>query len=59
MESLNFTLGWAYLQEQLPVHVHGDVVVVSQRLYIIYGPDWRPGLNDLTMQPMEIDSSDI
>lgn len=54
-ESLNFTLGWAYLQEQLPVHIHGKIVAVSQRLYEVYGPDWKPGLNDLTMQPMEID----
>ncbi|BDA50506.1 Alpha-N-acetylglucosaminidase [Coccomyxa sp. Obi] len=56
MESLNFALGWAYLQEQLPVHIQGETAAVSQRLYKIYGPGWRLGLNDLTLQPMEIDS---
>ena len=59
MESLNFTLGWAYLQEQMPVHIQGDTVAVSQRLYKIYGPDWRPGLNDVTVQPMAMETDSI
>ena len=59
MESLNFTLGWAYLQDQMPVHIQGDTVAVSQRLYKIYGPDWRPGLNDVTVQPMAMETDSI
>lgn len=55
MECLNFTLGWAYLRDQLPLHPQGDTGAVSQRLYEVYGPDWRLGLPDGTVEPMEID----
>ncbi|EIE20595.1 hypothetical protein COCSUDRAFT_37819 [Coccomyxa subellipsoidea C-169] len=55
MECLNFTLGWAYLRDQLPLHPQGDTGGVSQRLYEVYGPDWRLGQPDGTVEPMEID----
>lgn len=55
LECQNYTLGWAYLQEQLPVQPQGDTVAVSQRLYQTYGPDWTHGMLEDSVMPMEID----
>lgn len=55
LECLNFTLGWAYLQDELPVHPQGDTVTVSQRLYQTYGLDWMLELQGDAVQAMEID----